>query len=299
MKVLAITLLVLFISLSSFGQAALSTNVTAVDFGGIAVGGAPISPSGPQRDIVLSNTGNAALTVSNIQTTGDFQLPASLAGILPLQLNPGESRDFAVEFVATVAGPRSGVLTFTDNAPNSPQTVALTGNGLTNDFSLSVQTTPASTTVTAGQAGGYILDLASGAQFSGPVTLTCTGLPTGATFNVVTEGFGTQLNLASTSFLTLSVQIGTTANTTAQNRTKLPLWYTFGAVLGMALISCKRQKRIMPMMVLLMLTFTIVSCGGSSSGPASGPTPAGTFNVVFTATSGTTVHTAPATLIVH
>ena len=32
--------------------------------------------------------------------------------------------------------------------------------------------------------------------------------------------------------------------------------------------------------------------------PAMGPTPAGTYNLVFTATSGSTTHTAPATLIV-
>jgi hypothetical protein len=298
MRALTITLFILSVSLGSFAQAALSTNVTSLDFGGIAIGGAPVTPAGPQRNIVISNTGTAVLTVSAIQTTGDFQLPLSLFALLPLQLNPGATQQFLITFVATAAGPRSGALTFTDNAASNP-TVTLTGNGLTNDFSLSVQEVPASATVTAGQQAGYILDLTSGAQFSGLVTLTCTGLPTGTTFNVLAEGLTTQINLAPTSLLSFSVGINTTANTTAQNRIKFPL-YALGAVLGMALISFKTQKRILPMMVLLMLAFTVVSCGGSSSsGPASGPTPAGTYNLMFTATSGTTVHTAPATLIVH
>jgi hypothetical protein len=297
MRALTITLFILFVSLSSFAQAALSTNVTSLDFGGIAIGGAPVTPAGPQRNIVISNTGTAVLTVSAIQTTGDFQLPLSLFALLPLQLNPGATQQFLITFVATAAGPRSGTLSFTDNAASNP-TVALTGNGLTNDFSLSVTEVPATATVTAGQQAGYVLDLTSGAQFSGPVTLTCTGLPTGTSFNVLAEGLTTQINLAPTSLLSFSVGINTTA-AMAQNRRRLPLWYALGAVLGMALISFKTQKRILPMLVLLALAFTIVSCGSSSSGPASGPTPAGTYNLMFTATSGTTVHTAPATLVVH
>ena len=82
------------------------------------------TPSAAQS-VILTNAGNAALNVGNIQTTGDFaqtnNCPATLAANSSCTLN--------VTFAPTMTGTRNGTLTVTDNSQGSPQTVNLTGTG--------------------------------------------------------------------------------------------------------------------------------------------------------------------------
>jgi len=296
-RTLIVPFFALLLSLNCFGQApSLSTNATSFDFGGVPIGGIPEIPPGPERDVVITNNGNALLTVSDIQTTGDFAL--SHLSPQSFQLNAGDLRGITLQFVATAAGSRSGTVTFTDNAPGSPQTFALTGIGLTNDFSVAVQTTPASATINAGQGAGFTLNLASGNQFpASPITLGCTGLPPGGNLIVTTQGFSTQLGLTPGELLILSVSVATRATAVATSQPKLP-WYGMGSMVGITLLLLKTKRRAMAAIIgLLAIAFGLVSC---SSGPsfADMATPPGTYNLVFTATSGTTTHTAPATLIV-
>lgn len=299
MRAWAITLFMLAASVCSFAQApGFSTNATSIDFGGIAVGGVACCPSGPDRDIVVTNTGTALLTVSDFQVTGDFLMPHPL---FPpsFQLNPGETRQITLEFSAKAAGPRSGAITFTDNAPGSPHIVALTGIGLTNDFSLSVEQIPASATINAGQGAGFVLDLASGAQFpTSPITLSCTGLPPGGNFSVLAQGLGTQFGLGPQILLSFSVGVSTRATAVAASRPKQPSWYGLAFIVLVGLISLKQRKYALPGIVVLITSVALISCGGSPSFPNQA-TPPGTYQLVFTATTGTTTHTAPATLIVH
>jgi subtilase family serine protease len=85
--------------------------------------------------VTLTNTGSATLDISNISVSGDFAL---LAVTKTKKVTPcvsggtvaaGGSCEIKVTFTPTQAGVRSGNLTFTDNAPNSPQNVALSGTG--------------------------------------------------------------------------------------------------------------------------------------------------------------------------
>jgi hypothetical protein len=298
MRYFVLALFLIAASVSCWSQT-FSPNANPIDFGGDPVGGSSSGIVGPERNIIITNTGTAALTITAIQESGEFGIPISRFPQLPMQINPGQrSPEIPVDFVPTAAGPRTGSISFTDNAPNSPQTISLTGTGLTTDFSVAVANIPASSTVTAGQTAGYNLDLASGTQFSGPITLSCTGLPQGATFSVAAQGLGTQFSLSAGTLLFFSVQISTTARTTAQNKSKPVLWYGFASMFALALLAgCKRRKYLLPIIAVLIL-LPIASCGGGGSSNK-GPTPAGTYNITFTATSGSTTHTAPATLIVN
>ena len=78
-----------------------------------------------------------------------------------------------VSFLPTAGGPRSGSLTVTDNAVNSPQTLSLTGTGV--DFTLNPNG-GTSLTVTNGQNAVYPLLLSSAANIPGTATFTCTGV---------------------------------------------------------------------------------------------------------------------------
>jgi subtilase family serine protease len=85
--------------------------------------------------VTLTNTGTATLSITNIAASGDFALlavkqtktvtPCASGGTVAA----GGSCEIKVTFTPTQAGARSGNLTFTDNAPNSPQNVALSGTG--------------------------------------------------------------------------------------------------------------------------------------------------------------------------
>jgi hypothetical protein len=80
--------------------------------------------SAPQT-ITLTNSGNAALTVMSISASGDFAQTNTCGS----SVAAGGSCSINVTFAPTSAGQRSGTLSMTDNAANSPQTVSLTGTG--------------------------------------------------------------------------------------------------------------------------------------------------------------------------
>jgi len=80
--------------------------------------------SSPQT-VILQNTGTALLTISNISITGDFSQTHTCGTLLIV----GASCTLSVTFDPTASGTRTGVLTLTDNAIPSTQTVSLTGAG--------------------------------------------------------------------------------------------------------------------------------------------------------------------------
>jgi hypothetical protein len=78
----------------------------------------------------------ATLIFSSITASGDFTISFSTC---KTQLAVGKSCKVNVTFTPEQLGQLSGTLTFTDNAPNSPQTVPLSGTGVS-----AVALTPAS-----------------------------------------------------------------------------------------------------------------------------------------------------------
>lgn len=75
--------------------------------------------------MTLTNTGPITLTISSIAASGDFLQENNCGSGVP----PGASCTIRVVFQPSAKGVRTGALTITDNAPDSPQTVALTGTG--------------------------------------------------------------------------------------------------------------------------------------------------------------------------
>jgi Protein of unknown function (DUF1573)/Abnormal spindle-like microcephaly-assoc'd, ASPM-SPD-2-Hydin len=79
----------------------------------------------------LTNTGNQDVTISDISTA----LPFSQTNNCPSTLPAGQSCQIQVTFQPTAIGVFDGTLSVTDSAPDSPQTVALTGTGTQIKFS--------------------------------------------------------------------------------------------------------------------------------------------------------------------
>ena len=75
--------------------------------------------------VKLTNRGAGALLISGIAITGDFHQTNNC----PVSLSSNSSCTVTVTFTPTKTGVRSGIITVTDNATNSPQKISLTGTG--------------------------------------------------------------------------------------------------------------------------------------------------------------------------
>ncbi|PYU91620.1 MAG: hypothetical protein DMG25_14260 [Acidobacteria bacterium] len=75
--------------------------------------------------VTLSNSGSTGLTISSIAISGDFAQTNNCGSTLAA----GANCAINVTFTPTTTGTRTGMLTVTDNASNSPQTASLAGTG--------------------------------------------------------------------------------------------------------------------------------------------------------------------------
>ncbi len=92
--------------------------------------------SAPQY-VTLSNTGDAALTISSIASTSNNYSQSNNCPVSPNTLAANGSCVITVRFTPSAAGTRTGSITITDNAAGSPQAISLTGNGVTSIVTLS------------------------------------------------------------------------------------------------------------------------------------------------------------------
>src|SRR5271154_2858572 len=113
----------LAISITGTGtQAGLTIAPSALTFGNVIVG-----QSGTQS-VKLTNNGSSNLTINLATVAGTgfgisgLSLPTTLAG--------GQSLSFNAQFAPTSSGAATGSITFTDNAPGSPQILTMVGSGL-------------------------------------------------------------------------------------------------------------------------------------------------------------------------
>ncbi|MEO8972891.1 MAG: N,N-dimethylformamidase beta subunit family domain-containing protein [Ktedonobacteraceae bacterium] len=103
---------------------AVSLKPTSLSFGNQVVG----TTSDPQT-VTLTNSGNAALSISNIALSGTNAGDFAQTNNCPSTLNNGASCTITVTFTPGATGTRSASVTLTDNAPDSPQNIALSGTG--------------------------------------------------------------------------------------------------------------------------------------------------------------------------
>ncbi len=103
------------------GGPAVSLSASALNFKKVGIG----RTSAPQT-VTLTNVGNATLNISSITASGDFSISNNTCGAT---VAAGANCAVSVTFTPTKKGARKGTLSFNDDAPGSPQTVALSGTG--------------------------------------------------------------------------------------------------------------------------------------------------------------------------
>jgi hypothetical protein len=110
------------VALSGTGVADTSVSLLPA---GLTFGNQDLKTKSAPHTATLTNTGNAAVTVTDISTAAPFfetnNCPSTLAA--------GKSCQIKVTFQPTTIGSANGTLSVADSAPDSPQTVVLSGVG--------------------------------------------------------------------------------------------------------------------------------------------------------------------------
>jgi hypothetical protein len=109
-----------FTAAAGGGPATLSVSPSSLTFAGQA-----INTTSAAQTLTVHNTGTAAASVGSIATSGDF----SQSNGCGTSIAANGSCTVSVSFRPTASGTRTGALTITSSASNSPTTVALSGTG--------------------------------------------------------------------------------------------------------------------------------------------------------------------------
>ena len=105
------------------GGTTVTLSPTALSFGNQA-----INTTSAAKTVTLTNTGSASLIIDSIAASADFTVSSTTCGAT---LAAKAKCTVSVTFTPPALGAVTGSLTFTDSATNSPQTVALSGTGIT------------------------------------------------------------------------------------------------------------------------------------------------------------------------
>jgi uncharacterized protein (TIGR03118 family) len=183
--------------------------------------------------------------------------------------------------------------------------------GNTPDFSVSVS--PTSATLTAGASSNFTINTSPTNGFNSAVSLSCSGLPTGAKCMFSTQSYTPggstipMLTITTTArnAMTGSVPSGKLASHWPTSQLRILLAAGFVGFLLVGLHFGRLRLRFFStalvraggLAAILLAVFAVAGCGSGKAGASTG-TPAGTSMISVTATSGTLSHSATIALTV-
>ena len=129
---------------SSTSSGTLAANATSLNFGNVVPGS-----TSPQT-LTLTNTGTAAVTISQATVTGaGFSVAGGMSSV---SIPAGQNHAFQVQFAPTSAGSASGSISIASDATDSLLAISLNANGIT---TLAITAQPVSQSVVVGQPATF------------------------------------------------------------------------------------------------------------------------------------------------
>ncbi len=274
------------------GTATVTVTPSSLTFGSQAL----TTPSAP-LSVTVTNTSTGPVNFTGFTTSGadaeDFgvPLPSSSSGCNPAgTLAAGASCVINVIFTPQANGARTATLNIADNATGSPQTVALSGTGVTSSVIISVPPGGSTTATTVSGGTAYYGLVIQGAQgvmgtvqlgcVPSSVLITCKVIPGSVTLT----GGSTEVAFAIQTFC---------QGTTTANGFVAPVGGIGGGI-GMLLVSMvfggvmwafRRNRRMaLTFAALLLVALGSAACSNSLPQGPNGATPAGTYTLSLTTT---------------
>ncbi len=278
---------------------------------GLSFAATAVGMSSVAQTVTLTNNGGLPLTILSLASSGDFGMAAG--GTCGTVLAAASSCTLHIVFSPTIGGARTGTLTITSSAANSPHTLEMTGAGV--DFSLAMNGSSTATLASSGIAG-YPLLLSSVAGVPGTATLSCLGLPANTTCVVSPASAA----LGGDTQVLVNVATGVSASAAARpvvagRALGRGVWVAGLAPFGLLLL---RRRRLAGVLCALVMAagLGLSGCGAGRTIPADGIgggggggggsgdggtttlTPSGTYTLTVNATSAGLTRTVTLTLVV-
>src|SRR5579863_133758 len=259
--------------------------------------------------VTVTNSGSGALIFTGKLSPlaganpGDFGETDTCTGS-NVTIAPNATCTIQVTFSPSALGARAASLVLTDNAPDSPQSVALNGTGV--DFSIGAANgAPTSITVTAGQPANYQLEVTSSG--SGSLAISCSGAPPSGACQSETVAANKPFTLTATTMARSAIprlRWPSAGDPRDKWRVGPALVIALSTLVMWIAITARRPRPgralrlAQAVAVVICLSVVLAACGGGGSGNQGPGTPAGTYTLTVTAGQGGTAHSLNLTLVV-
>jgi 6-phosphogluconolactonase (cycloisomerase 2 family) len=252
--------------------------------------------TGTSQGFTLTNSGTGTLHISSITLAGpnpgDFTQTNTCGATVSINANCVIN----VTFKPQAAGARTAIVTIVDDAPASPQAISLIGSA-TAPFTIA----PVANTVVLvpGQTSQLGMQFTSMPNFTGTVSFTCSGAPTGSTCAISPPTLPVTGQMTTTLNLIVSSARSSTVVRPNINNSPIPWQLAIFVLLLPAIAFAGRRElfagfnfaRIRFAHLAMLAAFSgclIASACGSRTAvtPPAGPVP-GVYTLTVVATSGT------------
>jgi hypothetical protein len=279
------------------GTATPGTATVTVTPSSLAFGSQALTTTSAPLSVTVMNTSTGPVNFTGFTVSGanagDFSvpLPNSSSGCSATgTLAAGASCTISVLFAPSANGARAATLNIADNATGSPQTVALSGTGVTSQVIISIAPggSSSATTVSGGTAV-YGLTITGGPGVTGTVQLGCVPSSVLITCNVIPASVTLNGGTTEVAFAIQTFCQGATTSTGFV----APVGGVGGG-LGLLLVSLvfggamwmfRGNRRVaLTFATLLLVALGSAACSNSLPQGPNGATPAGTYTLSLTTT---------------